>query len=105
MSPLSPRRRRAYALPFVVTAALSPGCGPRVAARRPPPRMIVNPPAPHSRPTGLPEGWSWWRSEDGTCYASPPAPDCPADTSCNPPPPRPIDCPIDDDGDIDSTAE
>ena len=120
MSPLRSRRRRAFAVPFVLTAAFAPGCavkdpgpgatgpGPVVHSDPPatlpadggapdhPPVVIANPPAP--RPAAVPEGWTWQRQDDGTCYAYPPMPECRPNVVCNPPPPRKIDCPADGSG-------
>lgn len=69
------RRRTRFAAPFIVVL----GCG---GAQRPP------------DPPDVPgEKWTVW-SRGAECQASSPMGSCPKGAMCNPPPPRPVDCPV-----------
>ena len=107
------RRRRALAAPFVVTTALG-ACGPgspEPAAPAQPaetydqngdpiapsggekPPVVVNPPPPGELPDPPADGkGKVVTRDDGTCWYYESI-ECPANATCNPPPPMQVKCP------------
>ena len=66
-----------------------------VAVANPPrpqdhPVVVANPPRPHAQPAGT--TWHVFKSGDG-CEAAVHV-DCPKGATCNPPPPRKVECPV-----------
>ncbi|MCA9590022.1 MAG: hypothetical protein KC657_32180 [Myxococcales bacterium] len=99
--------RKKLAPPFVITLALLPACGgpeatgpavnaPTGVTPGNPPEPVTAPPADEAKPK--PAGdttaatWRVTRTADGKCEAFREV-KCPADATCNPPPPRATTCP------------
>jgi hypothetical protein len=99
---MASKSRRALAAPFVVTlAALPLGCGPSAQQG---PNYAPNPPAQTVEPTpgtappattaAPPPKTNIRKNPDGTCWADSTDFKCPPEpATCNPPPPRKVDCP------------
>ena len=76
------KKRRALAMPFLITTMLSPGFA--IADDTPPTVKRKLPKAQH------PERVQ--KRDDGTCWEMP-SMECPPDVHCNPGPPREVQCP------------
>ncbi len=76
------KKRRALAMPFLITTMLSPGFA--LADDTPPPVKKKLPKSQH------PDRIS--RHPDGTCWEMP-SMECPPNVHCNPGPPHEVQCP------------
>lgn len=88
-------------MPFLVTAALMPATSSAQEAppplkkpimRNPPPPQHVKPKPPPIKTIETADGKRITRRRNGTCWQSFKT-SCPEGARCNPPPPRPVECP------------
>jgi hypothetical protein len=76
--------RRDFALPFVLTAVLSPAARADTSPTTPKPKL---PAADPGRPVD--------KDPAGHCWQRPPTPQCPPNLHCNPGPSTEVQCPPD----------